>query len=365
MKFQNTKILFYGGFLEKNLGGNNKACTTLIQSEILSNFVFFIIDSSLGISSVKRNFVMSRIGRMLKRWLLSLKTLLIHKPTIAIIFINDGLGFVEKGLYVFICRFFGCKVILSPRSGEIQENHQNYLFKAFSKRVFRSANILMVQGEFWKHYFAQYCESSKISVVENWISNDELEYEIPPFCVPKDNVIQLVFIGWLAYRKNIFCLLEAIAVCKNRNIKVHLDLYGEGNLRKMLEETIHNLGIQEEVTMKGWASIEDKKYIYKNHPILVLPSKFEGMPNIVLEAMARGLPIIASNIVTIPELIIHGENGLLFDPNNPGDLANCITKLGADYEMQQKFRNLSKQRSANFSLKNQSKKVLQLIESLT
>jgi len=123
---------------------------------------------------------------------------------------------------------------------------------------------------------------------------------------------------------------------------VTLDIWGDGSNKDELQAKIIGLKLEQEVFLKGWASESDKLEIYRTQSILILPSYFEGMPNVVLEAMANGLPVIASNISTLKELIEHNKNGFLFEIGNVNNLADHILKLGLDPLLQKSFRDQAK-----------------------
>lgn len=359
-----VKVLFFGAFDYTKLSGNSAACTSLVESDYLKNYHFLLIDSAIPLGSIIKNTAVNRLIRYLKRIKLVTYHLLFSKPQIAFIFCNDGFGFVEKGTYALWCKVFGIKVILAPRSGEIIENNENLLFKLFFKRVITRSDLIMAQGEFWKTYFSNFCQSTKIRVIRNWISKEAELYKLPLQIESKKN-IELVFIGWLAYRKNVQCLLRAMLLLKVEGVNVKLAIYGKGPLEQEVLNFISSNNLEETITLKGWATPELKHKIYKRQPILVLPSIFEGMPNVVLEAMAYGLPVIASDIVTIPELIEDGENGLLFKSNDEHNLAEKIRELGGDVELQNKFVCNAKSRIEQFSLDNQAKKVEEMFDELT
>jgi glycosyltransferase involved in cell wall biosynthesis len=358
-----VKVLFFGAFDKTKLSGNSTACTSLVQSNLLNNYHFLPIDSAIPLASIKKNSAVNRFIRLFKRVKLATYHILFSKPHIAFIFCNDGFGFVEKGIYALWCKLMGIKVVLAPRSGEIIENNENLLFKLFFKRVINRSDLIMAQGEFWKSYFSSFCESTKIRVISNWISNEAESYKLPLLIEAKEN-IELVFIGWLAYRKNVKCLLRAMLLLKEEGVNVKLDIYGEGPLELEVLNFISANNLENFIFLKGWASSQLKQKIYKRQPILVLPSIFEGMPNVVLEAMAYGLPVIASDIVTIPELIEHGTNGLLFKSNDEVSLAIQIKKLGGDAGLQQHVVNNAKLKIGDFNLSRQAEKVEQLFLEL-
>lgn len=363
MNKSDTKILFFGAFDNSGLSGNSSACSSLVQSDNLMDYHFLLIDSAIPLLAIKKNRLVNRIFRLLKRINKTFYHFLFSKPQIALIFCNDGFSFIEKGIYALCCKVLGIKVILAPRSGEIINNNKNKLFNFFFKRVVKKSDLVMVQGEYWKSYYNAFCKSKKIRVIKNWVSQDAKSYKIPLLLESKEK-IELVFVGWLAYRKNLKCLTSAINVLSHQGVNLKLDIYGEGPLKPEIQNYISKNNLDKTIFLRGWANSEVKREIYKRQPILVLPSIFEGMPNVVLEAMAYGLPVIASDIVTIPELIDDGVNGLLFNSNDENNLAEKIKLLGGDSELQSKFIHNAKFKIEQFSLNTQSEKIDHLFMEL-
>ncbi len=110
----------------------------------------------------------------------------------------------------------------------------------------------------------------------------------------------------------------------NPVLPIHLDLVGDGPQRRELEILAQRLGIEELTSFKGWVSKEDLPDIYRHGNIFILPSIDEGLPNAVLEAMASGLPVIASSTLGNEGLIKNGVTGFLIPANNPSALAERI-----------------------------------------
>ncbi len=102
-------------------------------------------------------------------------------------------------------------------------------------------------------------------------------------------------------------------------------LAGDGPLREELEQEAKQLGISKHVFFAGHR--EDIEDIYSILDILVLPSELEGMGRVILEAMASSCPVAATNVMGIPELVVHGETGLLFPPRRPDKIAESICAI--------------------------------------
>ena len=137
--------------------------------------------------------------------------------------------------------------------------------------------------------------------------------------------IHLVFVGRLAPVKGLRVLIEALGLVPDRNVR--LTIVGDGSERATLEAMAAPLA--DRVRFTGFQSQEEVAQILATADAFVLPSFAEGVPVVLMEALAAGLPAIATRITGVPELIDHGVSGLLVTPGNPAALAEAITGLAA------------------------------------
>jgi glycosyltransferase involved in cell wall biosynthesis len=146
------------------------------------------------------------------------------------------------------------------------------------------------------------------------------------FGIIDDDVLCVGMVGRLWRQKNPACLLRAaLRVLKQTDKHVHFFFIGDGELRSGLEEAISNQGLQAQIHMLGWR--QDVAELLSGLDIFVLPSRWEGMPLSILEAMASSLPVIASDISGNNDLVTHGVDGILFDSDNDEQLAQGIMSL--------------------------------------
>jgi glycosyltransferase involved in cell wall biosynthesis len=137
---------------------------------------------------------------------------------------------------------------------------------------------------------------------------------------------------------------------------------GDGYLRQDLERKASNLDLRENIIFMGWR--DDAAQIISAYDVFVLPSLNEGMGRVLVEAMALGKPIVASNIGGIPDLVIHGKNGFLVPPKKPKELAKYIQILLEDEEKREKMGLAGKEMSLNFSVENMVEKIEKLYGEL-
>jgi glycosyltransferase involved in cell wall biosynthesis len=137
----------------------------------------------------------------------------------------------------------------------------------------------------------------------------------------------LLFVGRLRLRKGVEVLLHALAALPEAP---PLWIAGDGEHRAALERAAAALRLGARVRFLGRASAAEVRGLLERARALVVPSIYEGMPLVVLEAMAAGLPIIASRVSGIPEVVVDGETGWLVPAESPAALALALCELLAD-----------------------------------
>jgi glycosyltransferase involved in cell wall biosynthesis len=135
-------------------------------------------------------------------------------------------------------------------------------------------------------------------------------------------------LGRLHRHKGLDVLLEAVRQLADRGDNVpHLVIAGEGREMQSLRERASRLGIEQKVVFCGMVHGDQKHWLLRNCRFFLQPSRVEGMPLTVLEAMAYGKPVVGTSISGISELVRHGENGLLVRPGDAMALADAISGL--------------------------------------
>ena len=161
----------------------------------------------------------------------------------------------------------------------------------------------------------------KIFVIPNGVST--LFHKKEKKCNQKDKQsLKLIFIGSLVSRKGIDQLLRALSEVKTGDFS--LNLVGSGILENQLRSLAKELNLAAKVKFMGSAPHQDIPQILQQADILILPSHHEGRPNVVLEAMATGLPIIGTDISGIQELVQNYKTGILFKDHDVCALAEAI-----------------------------------------
>lgn len=153
--------------------------------------------------------------------------------------------------------------------------------------------------------------------------------------------LRLILVGSLEHRyKAPDAAIEAVALCRSRGIGVELSFVGDGREREGLESLAIQLGVRDAIDFLGWMPSGSKvRGALDRADVFVLPSRQEGMPRAMLEAMARGLAVIGARVGGIPELL---DPAALVEPGDPRSLATAIATFATNtgFRLAQGERNL-------------------------
>jgi glycosyltransferase involved in cell wall biosynthesis len=137
----------------------------------------------------------------------------------------------------------------------------------------------------------------------------------------------------LVAKKGIDTLLDAVALLAGDRPELHVEIAGDGELRDELEARAVDLGIDGRVRFLGSVSSVEVQAAYARASMLVLPCRIDadgdrdGMPTVILEAMARALPVVSTDVIGISEMVVHGLTGMLVGPDDPEALARAIDRV--------------------------------------
>ncbi len=165
-------------------------------------------------------------------------------------------------------------------------------------------------------------ERNKISIIPNAI--DIGYWRTNSFSNSERRNPDIVFVGSLIYRKRPDLLVDAFNDYLKDEPRACLHIVGEGPEKEHIQRIIQNYGIEESVRLLGRISIEDLRSLYQNSMILVLPSIAEGIPTVLLEAMACGMIVVSSDLAGIRHVIEQRKNGFMFSTNSQASLLKTL-----------------------------------------
>lgn len=134
------------------------------------------------------------------------------------------------------------------------------------------------------------------------------------------------YIGRLSREKGVQNFTKALPIILGNRKDLRVFIGGDGDLKESIVESLKGFKLTNNVDLPGWISHEDlPKYLNQLH-LLIIPSYTEGLPNIMLEAMACGTPVLAARVGAIPDVIRDGETGFIMEDNSPDCIAMNVTR---------------------------------------
>lgn len=257
---------------------------------------------------------------------------LMDKPDVFHIHIAPRGSTVRKLIFVHTIKALGKPCILHLH-GSAYDEHFNSLPPWRQRRTaegFRAADRVVVLGETWKTFATQTLgvAPDRIAIIDNGAPS------APAANDPGASPPSIVFVGQLGDRKGVDVLIDACG--QLTDIPWTLTLAGGGDIDRFTTQA-QGYGIEDRITFAGWVTEAQVGELLHNAAIFTLPSRGENQPVAILEAMARGVPVVASTVGAIPEVVIDGETGALAPPGDPNALAGALRQLLKDTDKRRKM----------------------------
>ena len=323
--------------VDKNrVGGMWTVAETFINNEWFNQKVnLYYVATATGGSKIKR------IGKMLEGYCKAIKIFASKKIDIVHIHMAEKGSVYRKGIVIILAKLFGAKVIVQMHAGPILAWYESLPKRkqVTVAKIFNSADQMLVLGEYWKKQMATIVAVDKIEVLYN---GAECPEENPYNADGK----YILYMGLLKKTKGTYDLIDAIKLIDSelsQEIKVYLcgvDENGE------TAQYVTEQGLQNRIVMPGWIDKNTRLALFKNTQICVLPSYFEALSMTVIESMCYGIPIITTNISTMPELL--GNRITLIQPGNVQQLANEILRLNQNASLRVEMSNIEYQRAKKY-----------------
>ena len=238
-----------------------------------------------------------------------------------------GLWGLYSGFHPHLVSVWGADVIDFPRT---------MLRRFLLRRILNSADYITATSHFLQRRTLKLSLrlESKITVVPFGINIPAQVESRPP-----DGIIRLAYIKAHREKYGPGILLEAIHIAINENRKVHLTMAGEGELTGWLKARAAELGLEQYVSFAGFIDNKQMPGFLANHDIMVMPSvmESESFGVAVIEASAVGLPVIASDIGGVPEVLLPGKTGIMVPPGDASALADAVIRLADNAELRRKM----------------------------
>jgi len=181
----------------------------------------------------------------------------------------------------------------------------------------------------------------------------------PPGDIENGGALRLAWAGRMTADKGLDDLLAALASVRAGGLPATLDLVGDGPHRTRLQARADELALNGAVRWHGYVGRRDVYLdLLRGADVFVLPSRAEGVPKTIVEAMAAGLPVVASAVGAVPALLDRGRLGVLVQPSDPPALARAIGALGGDAVERDRLRSAGLEFAAAHTIDGQAARVV-------
>lgn len=226
--------------------------------------------------------------------------------------------------------------VISLRGGDVPGNEAalaplHRLLTPLRRLIFRKSGAVVANSHGLKE-MSERADPYPVQVIPNGVDTDFF-YPAEGFGEgeAEQRSFAFLFVGRFQIQKNLFYLIDQMASLKRSGVGPFvLHLVGDGPQRGELQTHAKNRGIEACLAWHGWVEKGRLREIYRSADCFVNPSLYEGMPNVVLEAVACGLPVIASRVAGNDEVVRHGETGWLFDLDKPDAFQAALREMMED-----------------------------------
>ncbi len=239
--------------------------------------------------------------------------------------------------------------IISLRGSDVPGEHARLkldykiLAPAF-RAIWKKASALVACSEGLKNRAQKFMPSANIDVIPNGVDSERFT---PSETTPGTQNLKLLTVGRLSVTKRVEILIDAIDILNRQGCQILLKIVGGGQMQPKLKQIVNEKNLDNIIKITGRIDAEDMPRIYRQNDIFISASKLEGMSNAMLEAMASGLPIIATRCEGVEELI--AQNGLVIENANAEEIAKAIKKLIDDRQLRNQMSIAARQKAEQFT----------------
>jgi glycosyltransferase involved in cell wall biosynthesis len=258
--------------------------------------------------------------------------------------------------------------VVSFHGADAQVDHDQAAYAALSRRMFARVRLVLVRSESIARRLEAFgCDPAKVRLHRTGVPLGEIALRVRS--APVDGAWHCVQACRLIAKKGLRTTLRAFAELAREFPRARLSIAGEGALREELRSFAAELGVGERVTFAGFVSQEKLRALFEAAHLFVHPSEIgpdgdqEGVPNSMLEAMASGLPVVATRHGGIPEAVEDGKSGLLVEERDHAGLAAAMRRLAHEPGLLERMSRAAGDRvRAEFDIQAQARVLERLYE---
>jgi glycosyltransferase involved in cell wall biosynthesis len=311
-------------------------------------------------SRADRSTTTEQIAFLISAAVLGIPTVLRARPHIALAFFGAPSGAAAW----FWSLFLSLPYVVCLRGGDVPGfrpydfARQHRMLAPLLRQVWKRAKAVVANSQGLRNLAHKFDEKTPIAVIPNGVDLERFEVKTRPW-----SPARLLFVGRVVYQKGLDLLLNALAGLKD--LDWTLEIVGDGPRHDELRAQAEKLEIEDRIKFTGWKYNAELAEAYANANLFTYPSRHEGMPNALLEAMAAGLPALATHIAGNEELVAHEQTGLLVPSEDTTALQRALRELIPDSTRRERMGNTARQAVlARYSWQRIAKEYLELMQQV-
>lgn len=243
-------------------------------------------------------------------------------------------SFYRKSIVFMLGKIFSKSIVFHMHGGLFDQFYYDAgILKYYIRAILKMSDVVICLSNEWYDFYSKRLGLKNVIVLGNPIES----YNCDNVNTITDD-IKLLFLGKICDDKGIFDLIDYLkSNTYFQDNKIKLSIAGIGEVER-LQKLLENPELKNKVDFLGWVQNKAKQSIICSCDIFVLPSYFEGLPVSILEAMAMGKPIIATNVGGIPSIVQNGYNGWLFSPGKFNELNKIFDEIFSDKKILERYK---------------------------
>ena len=251
----------------------------------------------------------------------------------ALVHINTSLNtraYWRDLAYLFVAKLLRARVVYQVHGGDLPEDFfRGRALTAFLRWTLMLPDLVVVLATSELEAYGSFVPGQDVVVLPNGIDCRPYAH-IPTVLTRQGDPLRLIYIGRLAREKGLYEALQAMRLALELGVDARLTVGGAGPEEPRLRRYAAALGVAQRTTFVGPVFGTDKANLLAGADVMLLPSYAEGLPYSLLEAMAAGVPVLATPVGAIPDVVCHGTHGYLVPVRDGKSLAEALALLSGD-----------------------------------
>jgi glycosyltransferase involved in cell wall biosynthesis len=274
-----------------------------------------------------------------------------------------GVGMFPEGLIASISAKLLHRPLIIMTMGSDVRLPNSFVVNLFWKFILRSVRTVIVKEKESANRLTRYANQVEIVILPNGVDQSRFmlnRRECRKSIGLRRGEKMILYVGRLHPVKNVGALIAAFARVHRHFHDVKLFIVGAGPELSNLIKLAGNKHISGSIIFVGRVSPNDVPRFMVAADVFVLPSISEGSPSVVLEALAAGVPVLASNVGGVPDLVRNGQEGFLFEPGDLGQMTDLLSLVLRSHPLRKKMSKNARDRASHFPLTRTHEKILKI-----